>query len=84
MGGAGYDQDCFFKAHSGYPAAWGHRAGQEVSSSESKEMIRRSWLYSRPVAAVEMGTVSRDVGYTVEEEWIGPTHCARSGGKMEK
>lgn len=68
----GYDQDCFFKAQSGCSAAWGHQAEQEVSSSENKEMRRRrrrrSWLDSRPVAAVEMGTISRDVRYTVEEE----------------
>lgn len=55
--GGRYDQVCFFKVHSGCSAAWGHWAGQEVSSSESKEIIRRSWLYSRPVAAVEMVTI---------------------------
>lgn len=45
--GTRYDQVCFFKAQSGCSAGWwGHRAGQEVNSSESKKMIRKSWLYS--------------------------------------
>lgn len=40
-------------------------------------------VLSRPVAAVELGTIRKDVRYSVGEEWIGLTCCAGSG-KMER